>query len=134
MANEITVTAGLRVNKGNLDYQSRPQVFTADLNTAEGPFVGALEISTSGTIIDLSEMSQPGVGRITNLDDTNRVEFGIWDGTSVFYPWGEWLPGETWPFRLSRYLQGPGTAGTWDLRGLAYGANVVALIEIFEGV
>jgi len=137
MSSEATIQSTLTIRKLSstttvLDYSSRPTSFVADVTGTKGPSPGAVSITTGGTSIDLSELSWPSLCRFMNQDDTNRVEVGVYDGVSTFYPFIELLPGESYTMRLSRYLQGPGTAGTWELYGQAYGDTVVLLVEAFE--
>jgi len=137
MANEATIQSSLILTKTSssvrvLDYSSRPQSYSATVTGSKGPSPGAVDISTSGTSIDLSELDWPSLCRFMNQDATNRVEVGVYNGVDTFFPFLELLPGEFAVVRLSRYLQGPGTAGTYELRGTAYGATVSLLVEAFE--
>lgn len=139
MANEIQVRSSLQVNNGNLRYQSQPTAFTATQNGgAKGPTPGMLSVSTTGTDVDLSQLSTPGVCRIMNLDDTNYIEWGIHDG-SLFHPIGEALPGESYVIRFSRNLgeeeSVPGTGTTAVLNAFYLRANTgtcQVLVEAFE--
>jgi hypothetical protein len=140
MADEARITSGLSIRKGGLEYQSRPSSFLADVTGTKGPVPGAFTASLDGTDVDLSELDQPGLCRMMNLDDTNYVQVGIWEpDTSLFYPLMELLPGETFPLRLARDLgqqfEGTGT-GTGitnaTLRVKAFGAACVVIVEAFE--
>lgn len=140
MANEATVHSSLLIKKTNVDYQGRPSSFTALVTGAKGPTPGAVSVSTAGTDIDFSELTQPALCRFQNLDATNFVEWGIWDPENTkFFPLGEILPGESYVIRLSRNIQeefdtGTGTTGanTNRLRFKADTAAVDALVEAFE--
>jgi|SRR3990172_8925374 len=140
MADEGYVLASLRINAGNLSYQSQPQGFSADVAGAKGPVPGAITVATTGTNVDLSELTTPGLCRIANLDETNFVSYGANDpDTDTFYPIGELLPGESYVLRLSRNLSaeygtGTGTIGpdTNTLHFRADTAAVVVLVEAFE--
>ena len=140
MANEASVRASLQVKVGNIDYASKPTQFNADVAGEKGPVPGALTVTTAGTNVDFSELTSPGLCRIQNQDDTNFVEYGIWDPESAtFFPLGEALPGESFVLRLSRYLSeefgtGVGTSGpsTNSLCFKADTASVVVLVEAFE--
>lgn len=104
MANEIKVHASIQINHDNLKYPpTGPTSFSADQDLALGPTPGLVLASVAGTVIDLSALTTPGVCEITNLDETNYIQFGVTDGT-YFYPLGEVLPGEKWPMRLYRSL------------------------------
>lgn len=138
MANEITVNCNLQVVNGSLQYQSRPTSFNASQAVAIGPAVGSKLIATTGTQIDLSTLTTPGMCRIQNLDAANYVEYGLTDGT-YFYPLGEILPGETYVLRLYRRLGSreatPGTgstAGTLHLMIRADTAACYVLVEVFN--
>lgn len=140
MASEARITANLQIIKDTLQYQSKPTAFVADVEGKKGPTPGAVAITTAGTDIDFSQLTTPGLCRIQNLDDTNYVEYGIWEPTgSIFYPLGELLPGEFFVLRFSRNLQeqyagtGTGTTGpTNRLRFKANTASVDVLVEAFE--
>jgi len=146
MADEATITVGLSIVSGHLDYQSRPASFVADVAGSKGPVPGAISASSFGTDVDLSELTQPGLCRVQNLDATNVLEVGAWDPTALrYYPILELLPGESYVFRLSRNLSeeygtgtGTGTlaAGTGNrlrLRKSTGGAGTInALVEAFE--
>lgn len=142
MPNEASIRTSLQILKGKLDYQSRPTTFTTNIDAANpsGPSPGAITISVLGTDVDLSELNNPSLCRIQNLDATNFLEYGIWDPeSSTFYPLGECLKGESYVLRLSRNIQeefgtGTGTTGadTNRLRLKADTASVEALVECFE--
>lgn len=108
MSNEASVTSGLRINGGDADplqYQSLPQAFNADVSVGRGPSPGIITVPTIGVAADFSALTQAGLCRIMNLDNTNYVEYGITDPESnLFYPLGELLAGESYVFRLSRNL------------------------------
>ena len=134
MASEARIISSLQLVKGNLTYQSQPTAFTADVATAKGPTPGAVTVTTSGTTIDLGELSAlGGLCRVMNIDSTNYVEYGPHDG-SAFHPMGEILPGESFVFRLSRNLLygQSGTAETHTLRFRANTASVIVLVEAFD--
>ena len=140
MADEATVRTSLTIKKGSLFYTSQPSAFTATQTGEGGPTPGQLMIPTTGRSIYLTELSTPGLCRIQNLDDTNYVEWGIFDTlTNKFHPLGELLPGETYVFRLSRNLSeqytGSGTGTTAPENYWHFKANFAAcpvLVEAFE--
>lgn len=143
MADEARITSSLGIRKasgdGSLQYQSLPQSFTADVTGNMGPTPGALTVPTTGVTVDLSELTYPGLCRVMNLEDadaTTYVVMGTHDGTS-FHPLMELLPGESYVFRLYRYLGaefvGTGTntdANTLRLMSVGGVSNVV--VEAFE--
>lgn len=135
---DATIRASLTIDKGNISYQSKPTQFTASIATGKGPAPGAFAVSTAGTDVDLSELTQPGLYRIQNLDATNFVTLGIWDGVS-FFPIHEILAGETYVGRFSRNLgeeEGSTGTGTIDsgntLRIKADTAECNVVLEAFD--
>lgn len=143
MSNEASVQSGLTIRKGNLDYQSRPTTFRADVSAVGGPTPGMLLVTTAGVNVDLSQLSSPGLYRIQNLDPTNYIEYGPFDATAAvheFIPLNEALPGESYVGRLSRFLgsefgTASGTAATGSgtvLRIKAVGGTCAVLLEAFE--
>lgn len=142
MANEATVTSSLRVVAGNIQYQSLPQSFNATVTGRKGPTPGAITATVGGTIVDLSELVQPALCRIGNLDTANWIEYGMLDpDTQKFYPLGEVLPGESYVIRLSRNVQeeydtgiATGTTGTARNQLLirANAQSCVVVVEAFE--
>lgn len=139
MANEATVRSSLQILEGKVDYRSQPTVFLADVAAGtKGPTPGALTATVAGIDVDLSELTVPGLCRIMNLDGTNFVEVGIWDGTT-FFPMLDMLAGESYVIRLSQCLGeefGTGTGSTGPpintLRIKADTASCDVLVEAFE--
>lgn len=138
-----SIRTSLQVNIGNLVYQSQPQAFNpVDALVGLGPSPGAVVIQLNGTDIDLSELAQPGLCRIMNIDPLNFVTRGIWDADNLtFYPIDELLPGESYIVRLSRQLgdkeaPGTGTSPTNTLpctmRFKADSEPVILLVEAFD--
>lgn len=143
MADEATVRATLQIRKISgevtvIDYNSQPAGFIADVDGSKGPSPGAVTVSTSGTNIDLTELTTPGLCRIMNQDPTNYVTVGVKDTSSgIFYPLMELLPGESYVFRFSRdvgeeYYSTTGTDSGNSVHCKANTASVVVLIECFE--
>ena len=137
MSNEATVRGSLQISTTNLKYRSYPTSFQADVSGEVGPTPGAFSASTDGTDVDLTELTTPGLAIIKNLDATNYVEVGIWDGLE-FYPLIEIGPGEQYPVKLSRnignsYGTGTGTLGAdTSMRIKADTAACVVVVEAFE--
>lgn len=141
MADEITVRMSLQVVKDNLSYQSQPSSFRADLvGTAAGPTPGAIIVPTAGYDVPFTGLSTPGWVRLLNLDQTNFVQWGLYEiDIARFRPIGELGPGEQAVFKLSRNLQeeysgsGTGTTGPENyFRLKADTAQCVVLVEAFE--
>lgn len=97
MANEITVTAGLRVLNGNLDFRRDFGTKTFDQDAVGGPTPTYLTIGTSEESEAFSELGTVGWLLMENLDDTNYVEWGF--ATGVYG--GRLEPGEPALFRLN---------------------------------
>lgn len=145
MAGEAQIRSSLQILKKTgaitqINYQSRPTSFKANVAGTKGPSPGAVTVTVAGTDIDFSELTDPGLCHLHNQDAVNFVEYGVWDPEgNTFYPLGELLPGEAFPLRLSRNLQqefgtGTGTSGadTNRLRLKADTASVSVLVEAFE--
>ncbi len=142
MANEIRVNSNLSINKGSLRYSSLIRSFTADMEGQKGPTPGAFDVSVSGTDVDLSQFTTPGIAELANLSEDYHVEFGIYEpATGSFYPLGELLPGESYVFRFSRNVkeQFDGTVtgtGTWaennTVRFKSYGGTATVYVGAFE--
>ena len=138
MANEATIRSSLQIRAGNVAYQSQPSSFQADVTGRKGPSPGAISALTTGTAVSFAELVTPALCRIMNLDATNFITVGVYDGAS-FFPVIELLPGESYVVRLSRYLNaefentGTGTnADANQLMVLADTAECVVLVEAFE--
>lgn len=142
MSNEGNYTFQLSVRKSsgqiiNFDY-SRQKSFTFDVNDTKGPTPGAMTIPTGGKIFRLPELAIPGIAVFRNFDTVNYYEYGPYDPDSgKFYPWGEVLPGEEWPFRFCRnilerfYNTGTGTTGrSMYIMVKAVGGDVNGSVEV----
>lgn len=103
MADEAKIRISLAIDVGNLSYRSSPQSFTMDVSSSKGPAPGVVAVSTTGVSIDLSQLTTPALCWMRNLDLTNFVEYGRYDGTT-FHPCGELLAGDFVVFRLARNI------------------------------
>lgn len=138
MAGEAQLRSSLSIRKGNQVYQSAPTYFTADVDGVGGPTPGLIRVPTTGVEIDLSALTTPGLCRLQNIDSTNYVTIGVYDG-SRFFPVLELKAGESYPLRLSRHLNaeyvGTGTGTNSDINKLwavANTASIYLLVEAFE--
>lgn len=130
MSDEATVRASLLIRSGSLYHQSKPDSFTADVTGVKGPTPGAVDVDEDGTNIDLSQLTQPGLATIQNLDDALTIILGVYDtDNDLFIPVWELLPGEIYPLRFSRYFGQMFAAGT----GTADAGNVVLHAKCPEG-
>lgn len=146
MANEATIHTSLRIRKtdsdGNpqLEYQSAPQVFRADVSGTIGTTPGAIWVTTAGVSVDLTALTVCGLCWIGNLGDTYRFDVGVWDpDNSKFFPLFEVPPHEFYTFRLSQnltqeYGTGTGTTGAASnaLRLKAVTGGTWARVDAFE--
>jgi len=97
MANEINVTAALRVQNGNLVFDSSTSSKSFDQTAAGGPTPGYVTIGTSEESETFSELGTLGWLLMENLDSTNYVEWGF--ATGVYG--GRLEAGELAVFRLN---------------------------------
>lgn len=121
MANEARIMSGLQIhgaaNGFDKPFGSKTS-FQADVANPRGPSPGLLRVTSEPQAIDFSELTLPGLCEIWNLDTEITLEVGLIIG-SFFYPVDDFLPGEHFVRRLSRYvnynetLPGTGT-GTAD--------------------
>lgn len=145
MANEARIASGLniRIVDGNiilLDYRSSPSTFLADVSVPMGPTPGAFTVDTFGVDVDLSQLTTPGLAWFHNMDADNYVEYGIYDpADDSFDPFGELLPGECFPIRLSRNFaeqyEGTGTGTSAATKRLRFKANTASCrvrVDAFE--
>lgn len=93
MANEISLTLGLRVIKDNLKFVLEPAKIPRDLT-------GSRRHSSTQTIgfaaheaLTTGDLATAGYALFVNLDATNYVEIGI-DDSATFEPLAKLLPGD----------------------------------------
>lgn len=132
MANEITVRSGLQIQSttNNLLFNTSPALtsFLANFAGTVGPTPGTVSIATGGTTISLAALTaQGGWCLLRNLDLTNYVTYGVYNG-SAFFPLGELLPGEWVIVRLSRTL----VSGSNVFRAQANTAAVLLEVMAFD--
>lgn len=142
MANEATVRCGLKIRVGNIDYDSKPTSFNADVSGQFGPVPGAVVAGADGTDVDLTALTVPGLCRIGNIEPAggNELQVGRWDNASeLFYPLMRVKPGEYYVVRLDpdvlEEYAGTGTgttAAASALRVKGVGGPANCVIECFE--
>jgi hypothetical protein len=140
MANEAVIFAGLQITNGDWHVPVGIMSYNDDVVGIKGPTPGALAVSVAGVNVDLSQLTTPGWCKITNLDPTNFIEWGVWDPeTTKFYPVGEIPAGKWIVFKFSRnvaweYGAGTGTSGpeTNVLRLRADTAACNVSVEAYE--
>jgi len=90
MADEISVTTQVRLSNGDLEDQfSTTKTF--DQTTAR-MMCTVVDVGTTEETIALGDLAAPKMIYLTNLDDTNYVEFGV--DSSGFIPMGRVYPGD----------------------------------------
>ena len=130
MAGTVTVSASLKVVNGNLQYQSQPTSYTASQATANGPAPGSVVATTAGVNVSFAALTLPGFVIIRNLDATNYVTWGLYDGTT-FRPVGELQPGESHVLRFARTLLTANAAAD-VVRLVANSANCNVQVQCFD--
>ncbi|MDB4403275.1 hypothetical protein N9204_00405 [bacterium] len=102
MANEITVSAYLKVDDGTYSRATSTGNAQFDLTTSD--VVAAGEIQTIGTTyeeITVGDVTTPGWSFFKNLDATNYVEIGIEHSGTTFVAFAKLEPGEFFPVPLA---------------------------------
>ncbi len=141
MASEASITVGLQIRKGNLNYGENTS-FQADVLVAQGPTPGLVVATTAGVQASLALLTNPGLCWLANLSSDYRVEVGIKDTSSgLFEPLLELLPGESYVIRLARNIGseltggvGTGTAGSGGVLWLkSIGGTANCRVEAFGG-
>lgn len=132
MANEWTfrLSGQLKSSTNNNAFNSSPafQSFQPNFAGTNGPTPGSVSIATAGTQIVLTALSaQGGWCLLANLDLTNYVTMGVYNG-STFFPMLELLPGEFKWVRLSRTLVSGGNV----FYAKANTAAVELLVQAFD--
>lgn len=126
MADEARVQVSVQVNDTNTNksYQSDNTAYNEDITTPTGPSPGTVSATTAGVSVTFTGLSTPGLCVLKNMDGTNYVEYGIWDGVT-FHELGE-LPPDNKPqvIKLSRNMTG--------FRLKANTATCLVLVEAFE--
>lgn len=153
MADEAQVRSQLQIRKIDqgtgltlIDYPSKSSgVFKVDVDGTKGPVPGAFTIYKTGTNVDFSQLTLPGLCVIKNLSPTWFFTYGIYYALdNRFFPLGEVLPAEEYVLRLSRdlgvdyYNTGTGTDPAtatrlqFRLTNLATVSSIDVLVEAFE--
>ena len=124
MANELTISGSYNINQGNLQVTDNfsDQI---DMTGTFGPTPGAVAVGTgaTGTSIDLSALTTGGVIKVTNLDSTNFITVGIYDGSTTYYPLVKVAAGKSVIFYLATIT---------NVRAKADTATVNASFEAYE--
>lgn len=97
MPNTLQVRIGFNVRAGNVQFDGLPASFTVAMTGANGPTPGAVSVATTGTDIDLSQLTTPGWAFLGNIGGVGEAEvvWGIWDPElSTFETVGYLKPGQ----------------------------------------
>ena len=99
MANEISLTVNMTVDKGALRYQFSPAPASITLlgDAAAG---GVQLVATATEACALIDVTTRGMANFINLSTGTKVELGSYDGTN-FHSFGELRAGEPAALRLS---------------------------------
>jgi hypothetical protein len=122
MANEISITNGLRVEKGGLRV-------TRDVLTTQDNLAGSRvqftvqNIATAATNLDTGDLQSAGWAMFRNLSLTHFVEVGPLDGGNTLVPFLRLLPQER---------HGPMKLTSLSLAAIANTAAVELELTIFE--
>lgn len=129
MASEISLNVNYTLKKGNLDERGTPNQFNITMNGTKGPTPGSIRVPTTGIVVNLSAIDTPGLCWIHNIDSTNFVTMGVYDG-SRFYPLLKFPAGVAYPVILSNYINqefvGTGTGTNADINQLMLIADTAA--------
>ena len=127
MGNEITIQSQMTIKKGEYEFLTPQASFQEDMTNARGGNQGFLQVAEFPSDVhpSLGSHTTPARIFIRNLDDTDILEFGYFDGTD-FHPIGEVLPETHVIFRLSRNL----SAG--ELAFSARGGQIDIEVYIFD--
>jgi len=118
MANEITVTSGIRVLNGSMDFSQPAKSTSYNQAAIGGPTPGAIVVGTSEESTAFPELTTEGWLWMQNLDPTNYVQWGF--STGVYG--GRLKAGETaGPFRMEPALTLYLKANTAACKVLVYG-------------
>lgn len=124
MANELTISGSYNISQGNLKVTDN---FSDqhDMTGTFGPTPGAVAVGTgaTGTSIDLSALTTGGLMKVTNLDSTNFITVGIYDGSTTYYPLVKVAAGKSVIFYLATIT---------NVRAKADTATVNASFEAYE--
>ena len=80
MADEIAITAGINVRKGNMVFVQSPATYTDDQTGTGGPTPGYITVGTSEESTAFPELSTEGWLFMQNLDSTNYIQWGFSTG------------------------------------------------------
>lgn len=108
MADEATIRQGIQIIVGGRRIYAPPTAaFKVDVSVATGPTPGRITALVTGTDVDLSALTTPGLCHIINYSTTDYLIWGIYDPETLrFYPVGEVAAEGEQVIELSRELAG----------------------------
>lgn len=106
MADEITLAGSLQVNNGNHHFKTLDRRFQDD-QSAIGAHGQVVDVGTTEEAMPIGDVSSEGWLELTNLDDTNYVDWGPDSGGSMVGV-GRLEPGHTQRIKMI-----PGTTIRW---------------------
>jgi hypothetical protein len=99
MANEISLSVNMTVDKGSLRYQFAP--LPASITLLGDAAAGSVQlVGTAAEACALVDVTTRGMANFINLTTGTKVQLGTLDGTT-FYPFGQLNSGEPAVLRLS---------------------------------
>ena len=117
MANEITITTGIQIQKGSLNRLIPTRSFSADM-AGTRVIQNVQAVGTTHEALVVGDLASAGYCTITNLSTTNYAELGV-DVAATFYPVVRIDPGKSaGPFKLSsltRHVQANTAAVDLDI-------------------
>lgn len=122
MANEITVTNGLRVEKGSLRVTRDVIATQYDLSGGRVQFT-VQNIAVTATNIDTGDLTTAGWAMFRNLNATHFVDVGPLDGSNSLVSFMRLQPSER---------QGPIRLNNLSIAAIANTASVDLEVVIFE--
>lgn len=126
MANEGRATLSYQIKKGNInETKSLTKLF--DVTSGKGPSPGAITVPTTGVNVSFDNLSDPDLCVIINLDSTNYVTWGVYDGVT-YTAVGRINAGDWAKINLADNIDaGTGTSGP-NLRLVANTASCIVQI------
>jgi len=122
MANEITVTNGLRVEKGSLRVTRDVIATQHDLTGSRVQF-SVQNIAVTATNIDTGDLTSAGYAMFRNLNATHFVDVGPLDGSNNLVSFMRLFPTER---------QGPIRLNNLNIAAIANTASIDLEVVIFE--
>jgi hypothetical protein len=121
MANEISLSVNMTVDKGSLRYQFAP--VAASINLTGDAAAGSVQlIGTAAEACALVDVTTRGMANFINLTAGTKVQLGTLDGTT-FHPFGQLNTGEPAVLRLSA------TSGTSPVLKVIEPTNGTAFVQ-----